>query len=149
MKSHGVRFQPSLGGTLHLDRTNAFFLGGGKALMNAHYAEAEQRGIRVLYDAEVTALKICGRPLRRAARLPCGGQPAEFRGKALVAASGGFEANLEWLKEAWGSAADNFIVRGTAYNKGSKILKLLLDSERRIDGRSDAVPRRRHRRPRA
>ena len=28
---HGVRFQPSLGGTLHLGRTNAFFLGGGKA----------------------------------------------------------------------------------------------------------------------
>src|ERR1700739_1456022 len=30
MKSYGVRFQPSLGGTLHLGRTNAFFLGGGK-----------------------------------------------------------------------------------------------------------------------
>src|SRR5947208_13148722 len=29
MKSHGVRFQRALEGTLHLDRTNAFFLGGG------------------------------------------------------------------------------------------------------------------------
>jgi tricarballylate dehydrogenase len=45
----------------------------------------------------------------------------------LVVASGGFESNLEWLKEAWGPAADNFIIRGTPYNKG-KILKLLLDS---------------------
>jgi tricarballylate dehydrogenase len=34
MAGYGVRFQPSLGGTLHLDRTNVFFLGGGKALMN-------------------------------------------------------------------------------------------------------------------
>ena len=32
MKQHGVRFQAPLGGTLHLARTNAFFLGGGKAL---------------------------------------------------------------------------------------------------------------------
>ena len=126
MRSHGVRFQPSLGGTLHLDRTNAFFLGGGKALMNAHYAAAEQRGIRVLYNAEVTALKICGSRFEGGAVL-CGGHPAEFRGKALVVASGGFESNLEWLREAWGPAADNFIIRGTPYNKG-KILKLLLNS---------------------
>src|SRR5215467_2371462 len=54
MKRRGVRFQPSLGGTLHLGRTNAFFLGGGKALMNAYYATAHVAGIRVIYDAEVT-----------------------------------------------------------------------------------------------
>ena len=54
--SHGVRFQPSLGGTLHLGRTNAFFLGGGKALMNAYYAAAQKRGVRVLYNAEVIGL---------------------------------------------------------------------------------------------
>jgi len=125
MKTHGVRFQPSLGGTLHLDRTNAFFLGGGKALMNAHYAAAEQRGIRVLYNAEVTALKICGGRFESGTVMR-DGQSVEFQGKSLVVASGGFESNLEWLKEAWGPAADNFIVRGTPYNKG-KILKLLLN----------------------
>ncbi|MFZ4652260.1 MAG: FAD-dependent oxidoreductase, partial [Rubrivivax sp.] len=37
MHRHGVRFQPSLSGTLHLSRTNAFFMGGGKALVNAYY----------------------------------------------------------------------------------------------------------------
>ena len=42
MKRHGVRFQPPLGGTLHLARTNAFFLGGGKALINAYYAAAHR-----------------------------------------------------------------------------------------------------------
>ena len=31
MEEHGVRFQPSLSGTLSLARTNAFFLGGGKS----------------------------------------------------------------------------------------------------------------------
>ncbi len=40
MRRHGVRFQPSLSGTLHLSRTNAFFMGGGKALVNAYYRSA-------------------------------------------------------------------------------------------------------------
>jgi len=124
MKSYGVRFQPSLGGTLHLGRTNAFFLGGGKALMNTYYAAAEARGIRVLYNAEVTELNICDGRFESGNML-LDGQPAEFRGKVLVVASGGFESNLEWLEEAWGPAARNFIIRGTPYNRG-RVLKLLL-----------------------
>src|SRR5260370_2775883 len=43
----------------------------------------------------------------------------------LVAAAGVFEANIEGLKEYWGEAADNFLIRGTPYNRGS-ILKMLL-----------------------
>src|SRR5437867_6953476 len=124
MKSYGVRFQPSLGGTLHLGRTNAFFLGGGKALMNSYYAAAAPRGIRVLYNAEVTELHIRdGKFESGAVRLD--GRPAEFRARAVVAASGGFESNLEWLEEVWGEAARNFIIRGTPYNKG-KLIKLLM-----------------------
>ena len=60
MKSHGVRFQPALGGTLHLARTNAFFLGGGKALVNAYYAAAAKLGVEVAYDAEVVDLEMDG-----------------------------------------------------------------------------------------
>ena len=37
----GVRLQPSLGGTLSLGRTNSFFLGGGRAMLNALYLTAE------------------------------------------------------------------------------------------------------------
>jgi tricarballylate dehydrogenase len=124
MKSHGVRFQPSLGGTLHLGRTNAFFLGGGKALLNAYYATANVRGIQVLYNAEVVGLRIT-RGVFEGGSMLLDGEPVEFRAKALVAASGGFESNLEWLKEAWGDAADNFLIRGTPYNKG-RLLKVLI-----------------------
>lgn len=53
MRRHGVRFQSSLRGTLHLDRTNAFFLGGGKALMNTYYGVAERLGVQVFYEADV------------------------------------------------------------------------------------------------
>ena len=58
MAQFGVRFQPSLSVLLHLSRTNAFFLGGGKALMNSYYAAAARAGICVVYDAEVVSLDI-------------------------------------------------------------------------------------------
>jgi tricarballylate dehydrogenase len=100
-------------------------LGGGKALMTNYYAAAEARGIRVLDNAEVTELNICDGKFESGSML-LDGQPAEFRAKVLVVASGGFESNLEWLEEAWGPAARNFIVRGTPYNRG-RVLKLLLN----------------------
>jgi tricarballylate dehydrogenase len=124
MKQYGVRFQHALGGTLQLGRTNAFFLGGGKAMMNSYYAAAEKRGIKVVYDAEVVDLDVVDGEFRSATVLT-GGRTVKVSAKAVVAASGGFEANLEWLKEAWGPIADNFLIRGTPYNKG-KVLKRLL-----------------------
>ena len=54
----GVRLQPSLGGTLSLGRTNSFFLGGGRAMLNALYLTAEQLGVEIVYDAEVIDLEI-------------------------------------------------------------------------------------------
>ena len=126
MAEQGVRFQPSLGGTLHVARTNAFFLGGGKALLNAYYRAAETLGVEVSYDSEVTELVI--RDGRFASAIVArDGVVHEIRARAVVAAAGGFESNLDWLKQAWGPAADNFIVRGTPYNKG-RVLRILLDS---------------------
>ena len=120
MAQFGVRFQRSLSGTLHLSRTNAFFLGGGKALMNSYYASAERLGIEVRYDTEVVGID----PDARSVRLRAG---ETIRARALVLASGGFEANLEWLEQAWGPAARNFIVRGTPYNLGVP-LRAMLDA---------------------
>ncbi len=124
MRSHGVRFQPALRGTLHLNRTNAFFLGGGKALLNAYYAAAERLGVRVFYDTEVVAINI-HRGRFESVRVSWNGQTTEIRANALVAAAGGFESNREWLEEIWGEAARNFLIRGTPYNQG-KVLRLLL-----------------------
>jgi tricarballylate dehydrogenase len=125
MESCGARFQPSLSGTLSLSRTNAFFLGGGKALMNAYYLTAEKLGVDVLYDTEVLELQLKGGTFHRAI-VTCKGFPEEVSGRTVIAACGGFQANIEWLKQYWGAAADNFIIRGTPYAKG-KVLKNLLD----------------------
>jgi tricarballylate dehydrogenase len=125
MKKHGVRFQPSLGGTLHVGRTNAFFLGGGKALLNAYFTSAERLGVAVAYDAEAIDLKMEGGRFTSATVMRHGIEH-EVRAKALVAACGGFESNLAWLKEAWGDPAENFLIRGTPYNMG-RVLKVLLN----------------------
>lgn len=124
MKGYGVRFQGAIGGTLQLGRTNAFFLGGGKSMMNAYYASAERLGVRVVYNAEVVDLNVTDGEFQSASVL-VEGKPVQVRARVMVAASGGFEANLDWLREAWGPAAENFLIRGTPYNKGLVLKRLL------------------------
>lgn len=128
MREHGVNFQPPLSGTLHLARTNAFFMGGGKALVNAYFRSAENLGVHVRYNAPVHSVELDnGRFI--AARV---GQE-RIEARACVMAAGGFESNLEWLREAWGQnewgewTADNFLIRGTRYNRGV-LLKYMMDA---------------------
>jgi tricarballylate dehydrogenase len=128
MTQHGVRWQQPLTGTLHLNRTNSFFLGGGKALVNHYYQTAADLGIEVRYDTGVVDLQIDGDNIEAVVvEHAATGERQTLRAGAVVVASGGFEANLEWLKEYWGAAADNYIVRGTPYNDG-RVLRALLDA---------------------
>jgi tricarballylate dehydrogenase len=122
----GVRFQPSLGGTLSLGRTNSFFLGGGRAMLNALYLTAEDLGIDIRYEAEVVGLDIED-GMFLSAVFRDGGGFARIRAGTLVAASGGFEANIDWLKEGWGEIAENFLIRGSPNNRGT-VLRMLLDN---------------------
>ena len=128
MRQHGVHFQPSLSGTLHLSRTNAFFMGGGKALVNAYYRSAEALGVQVQYDSPVQGIQLDGDGRFVAVRLESG---AMLPARACVVASGGFESNRAWLREAWGQnergewPADAFLVRGTRFNQGVLLKDLL------------------------
>ncbi len=124
MAASGVRWQKPLRGTLHLARTNLFMLGGGKAMVNAYYDTAAKLGVEIAYESEVSELRIRdGEFVSAIAQLNGGAQ--EITAKASVVAAGGFEANIPWLKEYWGDAADNFIIRGTKHNQG-RLLKELL-----------------------
>ncbi len=127
MRRHGVFFQPSLSGTLHLSRTNAFFMGGGKALVNAYYRSAESLGVDIHYEAPVARLELDhGRFI--AAHMASG---ERVEASTCVLASGGFESNRAWLREAWGQnargewPADNFAIRGTRYNLGVLLRELM------------------------
>ena len=127
MRRHGVHFQPSLSGTLHLSRTNAFFMGGGKALVNAYYRSARSLGVQIRYEAPVARLQLDGARFV-AAHLESG---ERIEARACVVASGGFESNRDWLREAWGRnergewPADQFAIRGTRFNQGVVLKDLL------------------------
>ena len=133
-KNHGVRFQPSMRGTLHLGRTNAFFLGGGKSLVNAYFACANELGIEIFYEHEALDLIIEDKTCKEVIVLDKQSkEELRFVAKAFIIASGGFESNLEWLEEAWGEKARNFIIRGTRFNQG-KMLQALQKGNAKIIG---------------
>ena len=134
MRRHGVRFQPSLSGALHTARTNAFFMGGGKALVNAYFRSAEALGAIIHYDTEALGIELDGDRFvaARVKQTLADGTVREARltAKSCVLACGGFESNREWLRQAWGvnqygeHPADNFLIRGTRYNTGTIIADL-------------------------
>jgi tricarballylate dehydrogenase len=119
MTGHGVRWQPPLAGTLHLGRTNRFFLGGGKALINTYHRALARLGVVVRYGVTVSDLVLDG-DLCTGVRTADGVVAA----RAVVCASGGFEANLDWLRRYWGNAADNYLIRGSADNDGRVLAAL-------------------------
>ena len=129
MRSHGVHFQPPLSGALHVARTNAFFMGGGKALVNAYFRSAERLGVQVRYDTPIVSVELDGD--RFVAALTASGERIEAQ--SCVLAAGGFESNREWLSEAWGvnergeRPAENFLIRGTRFNEGV-LLKAMIDA---------------------
>lgn len=132
MEANGVRWQPPLNGTLQLARTNKFFLGGGKALLNTYYAAAQRLGIEIAYDCTVVGISV-NNDQATAVKLECGEREQIVRPKTVVAASGGFEANVEWLREYLGDGVDNYAIRGSRHNDG-KVLRSLLDAGARECG---------------
>jgi len=131
MSAHGVHWQQPLAGTLHLGRTNRWFLGGGKALLNTYYLKARRMGIDVRYDALVNDLLIENDRFE-AVRVKNENGGELVRARAVVVAAGGYEANIEWLKRHWGDAADNFIIRGSPYNDGTLLAALMKNGAKSI-----------------
>jgi tricarballylate dehydrogenase len=127
MRHHGVRFQPPLSGALHVARTNAFFMGGGKALVNAYYRSAEQLGIDIRYEVPVDTIELIDGKF-----VAAHAGKERICARSCVLAAGGFESNREWLREAWGKingewVADNFLIRGTRFNQGV-LLKFMMQA---------------------
>jgi len=125
----GVAFSPPLEGSLGLGRTNAFFLGGGRAMLNALYRHALGLGVEVLYDTEVVEIHVKAETgefeaVSVISHHSPSSAPVVIKARSFVAASGGFQANTEWMEQAWGPPARNFVVRGTPNNTGT-VLKML------------------------
>jgi len=113
LAENGVHFQPSLGGTLSLGRTNAFFMGGGRSMLNALYRTAEDLGVVVHYDTAITALEI---------------EDGFF---LSAGATRGWDTETPEVFRA-----KNFLIRGSPYNTGG-ILRLLMDQDVQTTGEPD------------
>ena len=129
---NGVRLQDPAGGSMPYSKRTAFFLGGGKAMINALYATAAKLGVLIGYDSEVVALAFdddrdCQADIAR------DGGIERITAKTMVLCTGGHQANLGWLRESFGAAAEGFMIRGTPYATGA-VLRLLLDSGARSVG---------------
>lgn len=59
-------------------------------------------------------------------RTPCHCEQRRIAPRVVIVASGGFQADIDWLADAWGPPARNFLIRGTPYNRGT-VLRNLLD----------------------
>jgi tricarballylate dehydrogenase len=132
MAANGVRWQKPLRGTLHLTRSNLFMLGGGKAMVNGYYDTAAKLGVEIHYETEVRELNLRDGEFVSALAVRAGAARA-IEAKTIVVAAGGFEANIPWLKEYWGEAAEYFIIRGTKNNQGV-LLKALLKHGAKPEG---------------
>ena len=136
---HGVRIMKSITGTLHLTKTNVFILGGGKALLNAYYHYLDRLSkngrCRVLYGHKVVDIEIENREFKSLI-VEHDGRKEKISADTLILASGGFESNINVLKEYWGDAANNFIIRGTHHNTGLPLLAMMRHNASTI-GRGD------------
>ena len=128
MRDRGVRFAPIYGRQAFKVEGRFKFWGGltveawggGPGLIDALYTIGSQNGIEVSYQSRALELidddnGVQGVIVRRQ------GRTQRLDAKALVLASGGFEANAEWRARYLGPGWDLAKVRGTRFNTGDGI----------------------------
>jgi tricarballylate dehydrogenase len=135
MRRHGVRFILMLGrqsyrvGGRHRlwGGLNVEAVGGGPGLVGSLYDGAAKAGVEVRYGARATALLVDDAGVVRGVRCRRADGFADVPARAVVLASGGFEANPEWRTRYLGPGWDLARVRGTRHNTGDGI-RMALDA---------------------
>lgn len=133
LRSQGVRFVPNYrhqsavvaGKRKFFGRMPLWVSGGGPGLVQNLTDTAVKKGIEIFYETRAVSLiydgeRVLGVNAKRE------GKPLEFRGRAVVLACGGFEANPEWRTRYLGPGWELAKVRGTRFNVGEG-LRMALD----------------------
>ena len=128
MREKGVRFIPIYGRqAFKIDGKFKFWggltvesVGGGPGLVQMLTESAKKRGIEIRYQTRALSLIHDGDRVE-GVRIRHDGRESEIRGKAVVLACGGFEANPEWRTRYLGPGWDLAKVRGTRFNTGDGI----------------------------
>jgi len=134
MRDRGVRWIPMFGRQAYRVGNRFRFwgnlvleaVGGGPGLIDMEYASAAKEGIEVRFETKAVRLVVdeVGRVNGVVARTAAGMETVAAR--AVVLASGGFEANAEMRTRYLGPNWDLARVRGTPYNTGDGI-RMALD----------------------
>src|SRR3977135_574683 len=95
-------------------------VGGGAGLVNMLTEAAKKRGIELRYQTRALDLLYNGTRIE-GVRVRSNEQVSEVRGKSVVLACGGFEANPEWRTRYLGPGWDLAKVRGSRFNGGDGI----------------------------
>ena len=117
MMKHKIVLKHAVKGAFHYNTANAFILGGGKQLLNTYYDVVEKLGVQVVYETMVNDITR-NQDNTLSLNVESNGSSFNLETDSLIVASGGFEANMEYLKEAYGDRANNIVVRGAKYNTG-------------------------------
>ncbi len=133
MRSKGLRFQPSYGRqAFKVDGRFKFWggicleaWGGGPGLVDMLTQAVEKEDAEVLYGTRALELIVEGGTVQGVVARE-GNDIFDIRAKAVVLASGGFEANAEWRTRYLGPGWDLARVRGTRFNTGDGI-RMALD----------------------
>jgi tricarballylate dehydrogenase len=128
MREKGVRFIPIYGRqAFKIDGKFKFWggltiesVGGGPGLVQMLTEAAKKRGIEIRYQTRALSLIHNGDRVE-GVRVRHDGRESEIRGKAVILASGGFQANPEWRTRYLGPGWDLAKVRGTRFNTGDGI----------------------------
>ncbi len=133
MRDKGIRFVPIYGRqAFKIDGKFKFWggltvesVGGGPGLVDMLTSAAKKNGIEVLYETRAVDLLYDGAKVT-GVRVKSGDKLIELSAKAVVLASGGFEANPEWRTRYLGPGWDLAKVRGSRFNTGAGI-RMALD----------------------
>ena len=117
MMKHKIVLKHAVKGAFHYNTANAFILGGGKQLLNTYYDVVERLGVQVVYETMVNDITKTENDTINMS-VESNGNSFNIEADSLIVASGGFEANMDYLKEAYGDRANNIVVRGAKYNTG-------------------------------
>ncbi len=124
MHEHSITFKKEIRGTLNLSRTNAFFMGGGRVLVDTYYKLIQKLGVRVFYDAPASSINISDCRVNSITAF-LDGKEQEISADKYIFASGGYEGNKEWLSQFWGEKSRNIKVRGSRFNTGIPLRSLM------------------------
>jgi tricarballylate dehydrogenase len=128
MREKGIRFVPIYGRqAFKVDGKFKFWggltvetVGGGPGLVEMLTTSAKKHGVEIRYETRAIDL-LCEGNKVNGVRVRHENEISEIKGKSIVLASGGFEANTEWRTRYLGPGWDMAKVRGSRFNTGEGI----------------------------